>query len=366
MAAKTSAKRGIESGDRVTLRDVAREANVSTATVSKVLSGTKAAIRISKSTRDRVLEVTRRLNFTPNASAQALRRGRLRSVGLFFPLGLHPWVSHVYSELTRSINHLLEEEKHSLVILINPHETQKIEEELKFPSFIYNHGVDGVICVHQINDALIAELEQRGIPHVFLNCNASRPHNCVDADNVSLMRQTMNYVYGLGHRRILYTGRSIGHPSYDLKQQVYEDFMRRKKLTVYPPFFERVAPWSEEKGDYGEKIVDHILTLDDPPTAIVAYNDISAIALIHALRDRNIAIPEQISIVGCDDIQESLVARPRLTTYRFPTEAIAKAAVTMIMQQIKDRQPQDSVLLKHEFVERESCTGPTPATAKKR
>ncbi|HOE98066.1 MAG TPA: LacI family DNA-binding transcriptional regulator, partial [Candidatus Sumerlaeota bacterium] len=316
MAGKESNRLSTPPG-RITLHDVAREAEVSAATVSKVLSGAKGAIRISKQTRERVMAVARRMNYIPNASAQALRRGSLSAIGLYFPFGLHPWVSSAYSQLTRHISILLEEERHSLVIMINPPPRKKAEPA-RFPSFLYNQGVDGVICVHQVPEALLEELRQRKMPYVLLNCDTGYPENCVDADERWVMQQSLQYVYDLGHRRIIFAGRSTSHPSYDIKREVYVEFMKRKGLPALPDVYEITDPLSDERGDFGEKIAERILRQAERPTAIVAYNDITALALIHAFRDRGISIPEEISIVGCDDIHESLVARPRLTTFRFP------------------------------------------------
>lgn len=350
---------------RATQRDVAREAKVSIATVSKALSGGKGTIRISEPTRQRVMETARRLKYALNTSARALRRRSPGALGLFFPAGLMPTASHVYSELTRHVSQAVESEGRGLAIMIHSPAGRGARggERIRLPAPLADRGVDAVICVHQAPAALLEELDRLALPYVLLNCQVSAAWNAVDCDDVAGMNEALGHLFRLGHRRIGYLGRSVGHPSYRVRREAYEAFLRGHALPPYPDLSREVGPGPDDPGDFGEWALREILSLPQRPTALAAYNDLSALALVHALRDRGVRMPGEISLIGWDDVPEAVVARPRLTTLRHPSEAMARAAVRMVLERMRTggaRRP--SITIPCRLVERDSC-GPPPGSA---
>lgn len=358
----TIKKQRVPARNRPTMHDVAREAHVSIATVSKILSGTKGTIAISQVTRDRVLKASKKLHYIPNMHARALRRQSSAAIGLYFPTGWHPWISHVYSELTRYITIAMETEHRNLIIMIDPSHPETGKENVKdfpFPNIIAGKGIDGVICLHRASPSLLYDLKQIEMPYVLLNCHAEQEYNCVDCDDAVMVRESLEYLYHLGHRRIWFLGHTVDHPSYQIRRQAYEDFIHHKKLHLYPDLSRHEEPWVG-LGNYGEWSLQQILSYPDPPTAILAYNDISALALLHAFRDRGIQVPRHVSLIGCDDIPETLVARPQITTVQFPANKMAETAARIILTQVQnDSKLQPSQLIRSRLVERDSC-GPPP------
>jgi len=342
--------------DPITQKDLARMAGVSTATVSKVLSDSPSGIEISEQTKDKIRQIAREMGYTPNASARALRRRSYETVGLYFPRSYGPWVSSVYSELTRHLSYELEKAGQGLLIMMAP--PVETEGKVILPRFLEQREVDGVLLAHHVSEDLLSVLASLRIPYVMLNCAAGFKYLCVDPDDFGVQIRAMEYLYGLGHRRICFVGRSLYHPSYRIRREAYEIFMRQHGL---PPYV--VLSKKEIQSGFSEKFaelaVEEICSQPELPTAISFYNDISAVALYHALAERGFQIPRDISLVGCDDIPESALLRPPLTTFRFPAQRMATEAVSMLLNQIRDPKARfPSIRCEHEQIERGTCGPP--------
>ncbi len=334
----------------VTLVDVAKLAGVSVMTASRALSGEGYA---SEETRTKVQAAAKQLGYTPNALARMMKGGKTNVIGV------------VVNDVSSSV--------------INCFVTALSEEVRKFDMdlFIYNslgdlgggkgqrvsqmlHGLwDGLIFVMpRMTDDYLETLEQGSSPVVMINyfrTETSLP--VVRGDNVNGAHDAVSHLIELGHRRIgfirgsSYTGQS------DQRERGYAAALADAGIELDPALVYQ-GNFNEQSGIDG---THYLLALENPPTAIFAANDGMAIGVMNALREKGLRIPEDISVIGFDDIPAASMTRPPLTTLRHPFEAMAHATVQELVRRIRGEPGRrHRIEFPSEFVMRES-TGPAPA-----
>ncbi|WP_105566109.1 LacI family DNA-binding transcriptional regulator [Microbacterium halophytorum] len=339
----------------VTIADVAREAGVSTATVSRVLNGTGPA---SPDRRERVLAATKRLGYVTSASAASLASGRSRNVGVVVPR-LGSWffasvVEGAQSELLRAGYDLT---------LYNLRDGGELRDRV-FADLLRRQRVDGVIAVSlELGGDEVSSLLSVGKPVVGLGGDiAGIP--TFELDNVAVAREATAHLIGLGHRRIAHLGCDPGSPTafgqIEKRYDGYADAMRAAELAPQPNAFS--ADFTVAGGyAVGRRM------LEDPvarPTAVFAASDEMAIGLMLAARDLGVDVPRELSVVGVDD--HELSAPMGLTTVaQAPEQQGAVAAARLIAELGGDSAAAapDSLTLPHALVVRTSSSEPYPTTA---
>ncbi len=331
----------------VTIIDVAREAGVSYATVSRVING-KDHVKPDK--RERVLRAMDRLGYVANLQARSLAGGRSQVIGLLVPdLG-----SSYVGEIVRGIDQALHEVDYD-VILYTTH--RRRVKEAAYVTTISRGLADGLLLLSPSDPNLyLAALQQRSFPFVLIDHIGSTLNvPSVGVTNRQGAKDAARYLTELGHRRIGFiTGRAELPASSD-RLIGYKAALEETGIGVVEDLI--------QPGDFnqpsGYVAASTLLNLEAPPTAIFASNDLMAFGAMEAVREHGLRIPHDISIVGFDDIPQAVHVHPPLTTVRQPLFEMGRAAAEMLLDLI-DRPAGMSQRLElpTELLIRDSCKTP--------
>jgi LacI family transcriptional regulator len=286
-----------------TIARVAQEAGVGVGTVSRVINGSTA---VSEATRRRVLEVVAELGYEPNATARALSTGRTRSVGVVAPFFTRPSVI----ERLRGVAPLLAGSGYQLMLIDVESPEQR---DAAFRSLIGR--VDGLLSVTIApGTADLERLAAAGVPVVLID-HAHPRLPSVTVDDVAGGRLAAEHLLGLGHRRIAFAG--------DTVDEVHGCSASTRRCTGYRrALADAGIPGREElvilrpHGQGAAEIVEELLALDEPPTALFAASDQQALAVLEAATQLGLHVPEDLSVVGFDDVE--LARYAGLTTVAQP------------------------------------------------
>lgn len=336
-------------GARVaTIQDVARGAAVSTATVSRVLANSTA---VSEDTRARVNQVIERLGYQPNIAARTLRT--LRSERILVTV---PDISNLFfSKVIRGVEEAAQEAGYSVLLGDTRHEAEREEQ---YAGFLRRREADGLIFLGHRLPATIADLvaEMKGRAPVVNGCEFSPDLGVSSAhiDNAAAAADAMAHLYGLGHVRVgVITGPLDSPLSRDRLDGARDAAEARGRLAGL-----RVAT-----GDFsveaGEREVARLLAGADAPTAIFCFSDEMALGAMAAIRGAGLSCPEDVSLVGFDDVQFARYLSPALTTVRQPMAEIGRETVRLLLGVLSGTATvPESRTLAHEFVVRESTAAP--------
>lgn len=326
-----------------TISQVARRAGVSSTTVSHVLNNTRF---VSQETRQRVLAACAELGYQPNALARSLRRGETHTLGLVLPDSANPF----FAEIGRAIEEAAFGQNYS-VILCNT-EGNPTVEELYITVLVQKH-VDGIIFVSTgekteafqslLNSGLPAVLVDRDIPELNLDA--------VLVDNIQGGKLAAEHLVRLGHRRIAcITGPSHLTPS-ALRKVGFEQALFEAGYPLDPAL---TLP-GDFHPDSGYQATRTLLQFSKPPSAIFVSNDLMAIGVLNAAQELGCRVPEDISVVGFDDIELASFTVPPLTTLAQPKKDIGRMAIDLLLRRIRERDlPAQRELLPMTLITRKS------------
>ena len=322
-----------------TVREVAQLAGVSPSTVSRVFT---APDQVQEATRQRVTDAARQLGYRPDPAARTLRSGRTESLGLVVPDIANPF----FPPLIKAAESQARKHDHHIFVADTNEDPAAEEEVVRALA----KQVDGVlICSPRMNNALIEQLS-REVPLVVVNRQiAGIP--AVVMDVAQGARLAVEHLTSLGHRNIaLLSGPRGSWTSREIRRSATATARAgHAELTVIGP-----NPPTEVGG---LTVAEDVLRAG--ATAVLAYNDLMAIGLIEGLLTAGARVPEDVSVVGIDDIMLSRLTRPKLTTVATPTAAAGRAAVDMLLAHGDDRRSTAHLHLQTELVIRDS-TGPGP------
>jgi LacI family transcriptional regulator len=310
-----------------TIYDVAKESGFSLSTISNVLNNGPRPVR--PETRRRILETVRRLDYHPSAVARGLARRRTNAIGILFGVvESSAIVINAYSStILQSVLTVAGESGYDVTHLTAP--WRGGEESLD--SF-RDRRTDGLLVVAPPTDSdLMPALSSLGLPLVAVSWPPEHGGiPSVDVDDVAGARQVMAHLLGLGHRRIAHL---MGHAnliSAVTRRRVYEETLAEAGIPLRPEY---VLPgtYSEQSG-YDN--AHRLLALPEPPTALFAGNDEIAFGVMEAARERGVAVPEQLSLVGVDDRPLTRYLTPPLTTLRQPFDAVGEEATRLLLRRI--------------------------------
>lgn len=329
---------------RITIEDVAREADVSYATVSRVVNGKGY---VSAETRDRVMDAVTRTGYVVNRRAQGLASGRSQVVGLV----VRALDTSYIGEIIRGIDEELAAVSYDLMLYTTHFRKQR---ESEFVANFTAGLADGLLLVLPLDPtAYLDSIRRRGFPYVLIDHGGMGEDGpSVGATNHQGAYDATTYLIGLGHRRIGFvTGHMEMGCSID-RLSGYQTALREHGLPRDPALIQ-VGDFEQTRGF---ECARALLSLPDPPTAIFASNDLSAFGVIDAIRDRGLRIPDDISVVGFDDIPTSASIHPSLTTVRQPLEEMGREATRMLLEFIGNPERQiERVDLPTSLVIRGSC-----------
>ncbi|HLK57545.1 MAG TPA: LacI family DNA-binding transcriptional regulator [Chthonomonadaceae bacterium] len=335
-----------------TIYDVAKEAGVALSTVSNVLNNGPRPVR--PETRARVLETMKRLNYHPSAVARGLARQRTHNLGILFGVvESSAIVINAYSAaILQGVLTAAAEQDYNITHLRVPSPAR----ENALASF-RDRRTDGFLVVAPpLDSELIPSLVSLEIPLVAVSWPPEwQPVPSVDVDDVHGAQLIMRHLLELGHRRIAHIA---GHPnliSAITRRNIYLQCMAEAGIEP-PPEYVQPGLYATEAGYEGAR---RLLTLPAPPTAIFAGNDEIAFGVLEAARERGVAIPERLSVVGVDDRPPAAYMTPPLTTLRPPFVQMGEEAARLLIQCVEGN-PVDATmrLFQPELVVRGSTAPP--------
>ncbi|ABF44130.1 LacI family DNA-binding transcriptional regulator [Deinococcus geothermalis] len=334
----------------VTLADIASQAGVSKMTVSKVVNKQPG---ISEATRQRVLRIIEELGYTAHPSARALAGGRTNTLGIVVP-SIGP---QYISEVVRGADLVAYEAGLDLLISTTQEDTSHERQNV---GRLSRGLVDGLLMVLPRSlDRYADALKQAEVPVVVVaSANTTMPFPLVDADHYHGARLAVAHLLGLGHRRVGFiAGRRDTTASLE-RLRGYREGLLTAGLTPDPVLI-RPGEYTQPGGFAAAR---SLLDLPDPPTAIFAANDLSAFGAMEAIKDRGLRVPDDVSVVGFDDIPQANQVHPALTTVRQPLVEMGTAGTRQLLNLLHGVGPvTDRLVLPTELIVRAS-TGPAPRT----
>lgn len=337
------------------VKDVAAAANVSTATVSRVVSD--SGYPVAEATRRRVLEAVQRLGYRPNDHARSLLTERTRMIGVIVPDLTNPH----YPEVLRGIEGVAAGHSYSVLLCNTDGEPEKLRDCLAVFS---EKRVDGVVLAGGGLDpsSALGALGDLRTPVVVVGRYRGHRHPFVTADNVAAGRAAAQHLLALGHERIgVITGPGGSTASMD-RLRGCRQALRGRGLALRPDL---VVP-----GDFGPDSgyagAMSLLRRDRPPTAIVAANDGMAVGALAAVRDLDRAVPGDVAVVGYDDVPIASHLRPSLSTIRLPAHRMGATAMNTLLAAIRHEPVCRSTVMDVELVVRSSSADAPPASTDSR
>lgn len=345
-----------------TIQQVAEAAGVSPSTVSNLLNG--RAHRMLPETRRRVERAIERLGYRPNRAARQLRTGRTHTVGLVVPSVGNPFWGAFARHLESAA---LAEGYH--VLLCNSERDP--ERERQYIDELWSDGIRGVILCSSLPSLdHLRPLIDRGLQLVAFDrvAQADDPDSLVSIsiDNAVGAQLATAHLTGLGHRRLAFVSGALGSVN---RKHRYRGFVDALELAGLPE--DRGVLWSGgsaerfgdvEAAELGRAAARELLSGGDPPTGIVAVNDMCALGVCRGIRDVGRRVAHDVSVVGFDDIVLADLSDPPLTTVRQPSPEMAASAFAELKGRVENPRPTQgrSLLVRPELIVRES-TAPPPA-----
>lgn len=310
------------------MQDVAQLAGVSQSTVSRVLSKSVSAVPISKDTTDRVLTAVEKLGYYPNLTASSLRQQRTFMVAVL----VADIANAFYHSITRAIQDIANQHGYDVLIANSDH---MYENEKHFCRAMMRRPVDGIIMApyHLTVDEIDQIIQRTGASVVVLGSHIEHPQiDTVWCDDGQATYEEVSWlIKSKGYRDIAYIGVPHKFPPGLRRFKAYEAAMCDAGLTIRPE-------WIQE-GDFGiesgQKTMRTLLELPHPPRAVVACNDLMAIGALKTAADMNYRIPEDVAIVGFDDIPMASLMRPSLTTITQFSVDIGQELARMLFDRVE-------------------------------
>jgi LacI family transcriptional regulator len=328
----------------ITIYDVAREANVSMATVSRVVNGNP---NVKPVTRKKVLEVIERLGYRPNAVARGLASKKTTTVGVIIPD-----ISNIFfAELARGIEDIATMYKYNIIL---SNSDQNKEKELHLLNTMLGKQVDGIVFMGgNITAEHVAEFEKSPVPIVLAGSfEESGTIPSVNIDYEQAVYDSVKEFIEKGHKNIAFV---VG--------PLHEPKNSEKKLKGYQKALEEAGiPFNEElmvEGDYtydsGLEAFDKLLEASDKPTAILVGADEMALGVVHGAEDKGYQIPRDFEVITSDNTRLALMVRPQLTTVIQPLYDIGAVAMRLLTKLMnKEKVSEQIVVLPHRIEHRQS------------
>lgn len=331
----------------LTINDISRSAGVSKATVSRVLNSPE---KVKESTRAKVLAIIQKSNYEPSSVARSLARRRTSTVGLVLDDISNPF----FMELAKGVESILSGRSYTMLFTSSGWVPDR---EVEIVRLLIRQRVDGVLIAPIDPDSpAIAMLMDAGIPLVLMNCRGGkREVGWVTTDNVEGGYVATRYAIDLGYKRILCL-HGFEHQTTNERTAGYRKAIAEAGEPIEPIVIPAVKSDREGYEVVGELVERY--QVDREPTAIFANNDFVAMAVIEGLLARGIRVPEQVSVIGFDDIRFAAKFRIPLTTVAQAKFKMGEIAASEIMREIAERSGHRTFLLKPQLVVRESTIRP--------
>ena len=304
----------------VTIKDIARQADVSHSTVSRALNGSRL---ISEETIERVCKIAGDLGYLPSAAARTLKTNRSRALGVIIRNVDDPF----FSEILQGIEEVAQGCGYSLFMAASQRD---LEMERGIVRAMVERRVDGVIiCSTTVSTEQSRQLASFGVPIVVVNNQAAEEYRySIYHDDLDGSCQITRHLIKLGHCMIAYMGNANAGRSTQDRLAGFQQELNNAGISIPTGFVHEVAGGRPENGLIG---VEHFLGLPNRPTALVCYNDMLALGVLHGLQAGGLRVPEDMSVTGFDNIFFSAYTNPPLTTFDQPKRSIGAEAARLVL-----------------------------------
>ncbi len=340
---------------RPTIKDVARQAGCSLSTVSIVVNNRGY---VSEETRQRVMKVVKDLGYHATRSARGLASKTSGNIGFILRDDHFSQAEPFYTRVFLGAEFAAREQNYYLLLATVSH---RFSEKKDLPRYLLEQNVDGVIIAGKVSRRFVEHVDRFGIPIVLVDFEVPRKrYASILIDNKNGARAAVRHLIECGHTHIAFVSGDIEHPSLAERLEGYHEALNERGLTVQERLIDITEPDSRIAN--GANAMLRLLQQKPAPTAVFAANDAMAIGCIQQIRKADLTIPNDIAVVGFDDIEMSSLMQPRLTTLRVFKEELGRQAVDTLVTMIKNG---DTMLVtKHlpvDLIVRESSCNHVPS-----
>lgn len=335
----------------VTIKDVARATGVSPSTVSRVIADNP---RISSETKKRVRKAMKSLGYHPNVNARNLVGKSTKAIGVIMPSSADKALQNpFFPEILRGISSYTHHMQYSLFLSTGETEEEIFEEVQRM---VYGSYVDGVILLYsRANDRLMNFLREHEFPFVIVG----KPYEYineithVDNDNFAAGKEITEYLIQLGHEKIAYIGGSKDLFVTSDRESGYESAMQDAGISA-PENYRFHAEFLKSGG---REAVEHLFTLESPPTGLVISDDLISFGVLSMLEEFGFSVPKDVSIVSFNNVYLSEIIRPALTTVDVKIHTLGvQSAKALIEKTMHKEEPAKRIMISHAIVFRDSAS----------
>ncbi|RNA70084.1 LacI family DNA-binding transcriptional regulator [Alteribacter keqinensis] len=335
----------------VTIKDVAKKANVAPSTVSRVIANSS---RISQRTKERVREAMEELGYHPNFNARSLANKSTKTIGLVMPNSANKTFQNpFFPEVIRGIStkaHMLE---YGLYLSTGQTEEEIFEE---VQHMVQGRRVDGIILLYsRVNDKVMSYLHEQNFPFTVIG----RPYDArmsqityVNNDNFKAAKTVTEYLLLLGHERIAFVGGNLDFVVTVDHMEGYERALKNAGIKLRDEY----VVFHEELQEGGQEAVIALMSLKEPPTALLVADDIMTFGVLRMLSEMDVKVPDDVSIISFNNLMISELSAPPMTTVDINIYSLGYEAATCLIEKIlrPDTKPK-KVLIPHKLIKRQSC-----------
>jgi DNA-binding LacI/PurR family transcriptional regulator len=333
----------------VSIKDIARAAKVSHPTVSRALSNSPL---VKGETAKRIRQIAASLGYRPSAIARSLATKRTKTIGVVVTSIADPFIADVISGVEEAAN-----DHGYSVFLANSNANP--DREVRVVHSFHERRVDGIlVTASRVGALYVPLLSQLKVPIVLINNQHPDETDefiySVTIDNIKASTEVMRHLIGLGHKRIAYIGDRGGFQS-DIERLA--GYRQALAFAEYP-FLPELVVHGDGKPEGGGQAMESLLALLNPPTAVFCYNDMSALGALRALHSHGIKVPEELSLVGFDDLAIASYTSPLLTTVSQPKQQMGRMAMEIMIKLLSRIDSKTNIKVEGELIVRESTAPP--------
>ncbi len=332
---------------RLTISDIAKMAGVSPGTVSKVMNETGS---LSTKTIEKVKKVIEETGYQPSFSAKSLATKKSNLIGLIYAGDIHAQINHPYfNEVVNTFKNEIGKLGYDILMFSN---SEVSKENQDYLARCNHYQLDGclIIAGDQIEEATY-ELDKSHIPCVGIDIELmGASSSYVMTDNRKISARVVEYFYSHDIKEVAFIGGPDDSTISNIRKDSFIHFMNRFQMTVLPNWIKH--------GDYfeesGYQVMQQILAEGPIPQAVYTASDMMALGALKALKEANISVPNDIKVIGCDDIEACRYSDPKLATVKQDKEKIGELAAKMLHKLIDGKKEVNSMLVEPELIIRES------------
>ncbi|GAA0314561.1 maltose operon transcriptional repressor MalR [Bacillus carboniphilus] len=334
----------------VTIKDVAKLAGVSPSTVSRVIADSS---RISEKTKIKVREAMQQLGYHPNMIARSLASQSTQTIGLVAPSSTDlVFQNPFFPTVLRGISEGAHTKQYSIHMTTGKTEKEIYDDVVKM---VQGRRVDGVILLYsKVEDRVLSYLRERNFPFVVIGKPFKHVEEIthIDNDNFRAAKDVTEHLLRLGHERVAFVGGNLNFVVTVDRVLGYEKALRNAGISLRNEY----VIHEEFLREGGQEAVNALLSLEDPPTALVVSDDLMALGVLNSLNELGIQVPKDISVVSFNNVMLAEMSRPPLTSVDINIFDLGFEAARNLMQMIENpKEPVKRVIIPYNLVKRSSC-----------